>query len=347
MKLYEREYFVSRIRSGTYQVKLEDVVVTIRSPTIEDECYGNEAYVEAYEAALYDDIMTEEHAIAWAIERGLWSDEKEQKIELLNKDIDKLKVEIFNNRSKSMMREKIRVYIRATEKALKKVLDEKNSWFSKTCEGIAAEEKNLAMLSRCLYIGKERADVEYIDLHSMYSIYSTMMLDESSLREIARNEPWRLSWTLKEHQPLFAKHEGRQLTNDQKVLLIWSKMYDNIQESMDCPTQDVIDDDDMLDGWFLVQKKKQESERAKSELESRTKNEKIANADEVMVVADSQKEADKIHSMNSFGSEVIRKQRIAQVRAKGGVKSDLEFRDVQLDVRRQVKEATTNRARGK
>jgi hypothetical protein len=181
----------------------------------------------------------------------------------------------------------------------------------------------------------------------MYYEYSKMMLNESELREIARNEPWRLSWTLREQQVIFANEAGRQLTNDQKGLLIWSRMYDNIQESMDCPTEDVINDDDMLDGWFLVQKKKQESEKAKSELESRTKNEKIANADEVMVVADSQKEADKIHSMNSYGSEMIRKQRIAQVRAKGGVKSDLEFRDVQLDVRQQVKEATINRVRGK
>lgn len=94
-------------------------------------------------------------------------------------------------------------------------------------------------------------------------------------------------------------------------------------------------------------KKKQDAEKAKSELEARTQNEKIANADEVMVIADSSKEADRIHSMNSFGADRIRKERLAQVRAKGGVKSDLEFRDVQLDVRQQVKEATINRARGK
>lgn len=347
MKLYEREYFVSRIRSGVYLVPLDNVIVKVVSPTIEDECYANQLYVKAYEEALYDDIMTEEHIIAWAIEKGLWSDEQEEKISLLNKDIEKLKVEIFNNRSKSMMREKIRVYIRATEKALKEVSGERNSWFSKTCEGIAAEEKNLALFSRCCYIGTERVDFEYMDLNTMYYEYSKMMLNEAQLREIARNEPWRLNWTLKDQQAIFANEPGRQLTNDQKGLLIWSKMYDNIQESMDCPTEDVINDDDMLDGWFIKQKKKQDAEKAKSELEARTQNEKIANADEVMVIADSSKEADRIHSMNSFGADRIRKERLAQVRAKGGVKSDLEFRDVQLDVRQQVKEATINRARGK
>lgn len=347
MNPYEREYFVSRLRSGIYNIRLDGVFIKVVSPTIEDEFYANELYVQAYEEALYDDIMTEEHILAWAIEKGLWSDEKEQKIELLEKDLEKLKVEIFGNRSKTILREKIRTYIRATEKALKKAQSEKNEWFSRTCEGIATEEKNLALFSRCCFVGSEPLDFEFADINTLYYDYSKMQLSEKQLREIARNEPWRLTWTLREQQPLFANAPGRQLTNDQKGLLIWSRMYDNIQESMDCPTEDVINDDDMLDGWFITQKKKQEAEKAKSELEARTNNEKIANSPEVMIVTDSAKEADRIHGMNSFGAETIRKQRLAKVRAKGGVKSDLEFQDVQLDARKQMKEATLARVKGK
>ena len=49
-------------------------------------------------------------------------------------------------------------------------------------------------------------------------------------------------------------------------------MYDNIQESLDYPSEDVVEDDDMLDGWLIIQKQKRDKERAVSELENTTKN---------------------------------------------------------------------------
>ena len=43
-----------------------------------------------------------------------------------------------------------------------------------------------------------------------------------------------------------------------KNIVMWSQLYDNVQESMDAPTKDVIKDDDLLDGWLIVQGKKRE-----------------------------------------------------------------------------------------
>jgi hypothetical protein len=108
-------------------------------------------------------------------------------------------------------------------------------------------------------------------------------------------------------------------------------MYDNIQESMECPTEEVIADDDMLDGWFILQKRKQKSEKAKSELESKTSNQKIANSDEIMIMTDSAKEAENIHGMNSFGSEMIRQQRLNTVKRLGNA-TDLDFQDKKIEV---------------
>jgi hypothetical protein len=102
-------------------------------------------------------------------------------------------------------------------------------------------------------------------------------------------------------------------------------MYDNIQESTDCPPESVIKDDDMLDGWFIIQRQNQESERTREELEKRT-NSKIANSDEILLMANSEKEASEIHGMNSFHSETVRKQRLATVRQKGTA-VDMDFQD--------------------
>lgn len=331
MNTYEREYFVSRLRSGIYFVKLDNIRIKILTPTIEDEFLSNEVFMESFDEARSDDILTHDEMLEWMKDRKLWTEEKEQKIEGCKKDIEKLKVEIFNARSKEKLRETIRLYIRAAEKGLAKLQAEKDDLFSKTCEGIALQDKTLFLFSKCCFVGSEPLDMKNLDLTSLYYEYNSLQLTEKQIRELARNDPWRLCWYSKDYSPLFANEKNRTLSNDQKGMIIWSTMYDNIQESMDCPTEEVINDDDMLDGWFILQRRKQKSEKAKSELENKTSNQKIANSDEIMIVTDSAREAENIHGMNSFGGEIIRQQRLNTVK-KLGVATDLDFQDRKLEI---------------
>jgi len=333
MNFYEREYFVSRIRSGVYYVKLAGARVKILTPTIEDEFLSNEVFRESYKQAQMESIFTEEEMWEWMMERDLWSEEKNDKIEAIQTDLDKLKVGIFESRNDEGRVNMARQYIRAGETAKAALVAEKNDLFSKTCEGLASQDKALDLFERCCFVGSEPLDCENIDVSALFYDYNRKLLNEKQLRELARNDPWRLCWIMKEHSALFKNVENRELSTDQKGILIWSNMYDNIQESMDCPTEDVINDDDMLDGWFIIQRKKQESERAKLEIEKRS-NSKIANSAEILVVTGSNKEAESIHSMNSVHSDTVRKQRIATAKKKG-VAVDLDFQDVKLDIRTQ------------
>ena len=50
-----------------------------------------------------------------------------------------------------------------------------------------------------------------------------------------------------------------------KILCSFSRMYDSVYKNTECPSDDVIQDDDMLDGWFIQQTKEQE-ERQKEKL---------------------------------------------------------------------------------
>jgi hypothetical protein len=333
MNSYEREYFVSRIRSGVYYVKLEGILVKILTPTIEDEFLSNEVFKESYEQAQMDSIFTEEEMWEWMKERDLWSEEKDEKVEGIQKDLDKLKVGIFEDRNDEGRVDMIRKYLRAGETSKSELVAEKNELFSKTCEGLASQDKALALFERCCFIGSEPLDCENVDVSSLFYDYNRMLLNETQLRELARNDPWRLCWIMKDHSAIFKNIENRELSPDQKGVLVWSNMYDNIQESMDCPTEDVINDDDMLDGWFILQRQKQESERTKAEMEKRS-NSKIANSSEILIVTNSKKEAESIHSMNGIHSDTVRKQRLATAKKKG-VAVDLDFQDRQLDIRKQ------------
>lgn len=331
MNTYEREYFVSRIRSGMYIVKLNDIKIKILTPTIEDEFFANEVFMESFDQARSDSIFTQDEMLEWMQERGLWTQDKEEKIEGCKKDIEKLKVEIFNARSKERLRETIRSYLRAAEKALSKLQAEKDDLFGKTCEGIALQDKSMFLFSKSCFIDSEPVNIENIDLTSLYYEYNALQLSEKQIRELARNDPWRLCWYSKDYTPLFGNEKNRTLSNDQKGMLIWSTMYDNIQESMDCPTEDVINDDDLLDGWFIIQRRKQQSQKAQSELEDRTNNKKIANSSEILIFTDSTKEAENIHSMNSFSDEIIRQKRLKTVKQLGSA-SDLDFEDKKIEI---------------
>ena len=333
MKHYERELFVSRIRSGIYFVEHEGIKLKIVTPTIEEELEINEAYIKAYEEALEEDFMTEDQSVEWMRSRNLWTDEDEEKTKQLKKDLDTLRVEIFNNRNKSELRERIRKYIRAAEEALNKQSNKKSSFISNTCEGIAMVEKSCEFIKTCTYYGGDKYDFDRLSVEFVLHLFQEKMLSEKQIRDVARNEPWRSVWMLRDSNSykLFSNTD-RELSVDQKNLLVWSRMYDNIQESIDCPTDDVIEDDDLLDGWFVVQRKKREKERAESDFDSSTQNEKIKNSGEVFLMASNKEEVNKVDMLNDVHGNTIKKQRMATIKAKDGATSDLEFQDVKIDM---------------
>jgi hypothetical protein len=327
MKQHEREYFISRIRSGIYTLKVNGLTLKIMQPTIEEEFEINQIFQESYLQALEDDFMTEEQALDFMIDRGLWCEKDNEKIEGLKKDIERLKVEIYNARNNDRLKQEIRAYLRAGEKQFRKQNEKKSMFFTNTCEGIAILEKSFAFLKRCTFLNNALFDFESVSIEDVVNTYYSMILTESTVRELARNEPWRSLWALNASNSfyLFA-NKNRELSPDQKSLLVWSKMYDNIQESLEAPSEDVINDDDMLDGWFIIQRKKREKQQAESELENTVKNEKIKNSSEIFVMAGSKKDAQRINSMNDIGGKIVKQQRENLIKQKGDVTQN-EFQD--------------------
>lgn len=345
MKQHEREYFISRVRSGIYTLKINGLTLKIYQPTVEEEFEINQVFQESYYQAIEDDFMTEEQAFKFMIERGLWEDEDDKKIEGLKKDIERLKVEIFNARNNDTLKEQIRIYIRAGEKQLRKQNEKKSEFFTNTCEGLATLEKSFCFLRKCTYLNNSLFDFESVLIDEVLNNYYSMILPESSIRELARNEPWRSLWSLNSSNTfhLFS-NKDRELSPDQKSILVWSRMYDNIHESMDCPSEDVINDDDMLDGWFIIQRQKREKQQAEAELENSVKNEKIKNASEIFVMASSKRDAERINNMNDAGGKIVKKQRESLIKQKGSV-SQGDFQDEKIKLSSQSTQMYKDRFR--
>ena len=329
MNPYEREYFISRLRTGFYILSDGPTKIKLLAATIEQEYEVNEVYIDAYNSCVMDGILTEDEMQEWMIEEDLWSDEKEKQMEVAEKDIENLKVEVFQNRNKQTARDNSRKYLRRAEHALKNLRSEKEEFFLNTCEGIASTEKALKLFEMCCFLDGEPYDFPNDNISTLYYSWLSTILREKQVRELARTDPWRSYWALKDSANLFA-NKNTELTIDQKNILIWSQMYDNIQESMNCPSESVIDDDDMLDGWMILQKRKNASDKAQAELESGL-NSKVANSDEIFIVTDNAKDAETINSMNSVGSEQIKKERMAVIKRQGEAK-DTDFRDQKIRI---------------
>jgi hypothetical protein len=108
-------------------------------------------------------------------------------------------------------------------------------------------------------------------------------------------------------------------------------MYDGVYENSDSPKDEVIQDDDCLDGWFIVQHRKYEKDKKQSEAEAMLTNPKIANAQEVLLMANSEEEAQEIYGLNTQHARNVIKQRRQQIKEADGNLSFTNFTDVKLD----------------
>ena len=336
MKQHEREYFISRLRSGVIIIRERGLKLKVYTPTLEEECEANQVYADAYDEAFKDEVMGEEEMLEWMQEKGLWTEEHEKKVEGLNKDIERLKIEIFNARNNEVLREHIRKYIRAGETQLREAASGKHVYDPHTREGLAAVEKLQWLIQHCTFLDDQLYDFDEVSLDSVITSYQSSFLNETQVRELAREEPWKSEWSVRETagRKLF-KDNGRILSVEQKNIIIWSQMYDNIQESMETPSDDVIKDDDMLDGWFIIQRKKREKETAEQEFEGSVGSEKIKNADEVFVMANTANDAERVRNMNDLTGTMRIKERAGTIKNSDGIVQQLELKDEKRKMQRQ------------
>ena len=95
MKFHEREFFVARIMSGRLKYEKNGLTLFINPSTVEQNYEAQEVFKNTYEKALSEGIMTEEECLLMLVEQGLWNDEDQESMDGLEKDIEQLKIEIY------------------------------------------------------------------------------------------------------------------------------------------------------------------------------------------------------------------------------------------------------------
>lgn len=320
MDFYNREFFIYRIMCGYINITLKNKCYTIYSPDDQIRYEAQDIYKRVYEDALDRGLLTIDDICDTLIEVGLWSEKQENELEkILPNHIEYWKVELYKAYLKSNTKEKIRKYLEVAKKEFARLYNIKHGYDYATCEGLANFSKSQYIIGNTTYFCREKVDWDTCDINQVMNEYHKNILGGDTIRLLARTTPWTNFWHCyrKSNTKLFTNDR---LTDEQIILISWSNSYDNIHESPECPPDEILDDDDALDGWILVQKKKREAEKAKAEIESHISgNKKILNASEIYIPVETETDAAKIDSLNSESSRMIKRNRFKQIQRQGVV----------------------------
>jgi len=336
----EREFFLYRIMSGVAKCSVFGRELLVFPPTKEIYRDACEHYQTVYMEFMNESVMTQEEMLEKMMELDMWSWNQDKDMENVKTFIDDTKLLAYENRSdRSKLRQLKNSIFLATER-YEEYHKKKHIYFHKTCEGMASKEKLLYIIKRCTYtrsnkkflfksISPSQLIYDYNQFHS---------IDESVIRDLARNEPWRLNWSIRENsnKPLIF-YPDLELTNNQKSLIAWSQTYDNVYESIDAPHEDVVQDDVLLDGWFIKQSKTRKQKAGQEDLDKSIVNSKIRNSQEIYkVVGNDREAAKKVESLNSPFASMIKKQRESLINSRGSIEQQ-DLLDERLKASQQVK----------
>jgi hypothetical protein len=345
MELYEREFFIAKVFRGYVKHKVdEDLYIYIHPPTIEEYIEAQDVFMESYEEAMDQNMMSSEECLAFMIDNGIWSAQKEENLEKLDKEIERLKVSVFTNYFNTEKREQSRSLLNQAKEILNTLHAEKHSYDHTTDIGVATYSKNAWLVENCTkYKDGTPYDWKHIDVQKAMHIQSAATLSEKQIREIAKTSPWQGYWSLKDEEGNIFKKHPMELTNNQQHLISWSRAYDNVNESMECPVDEIIQDNDAFDGWMIKQRQDRESQKGEKMGEDLTS--KHSDANEVFIVSNTQEDADRINDLNNPAVKMLKKQRMNQVDTSDGVEYQ-QFADVKMTLAESLHEMQKNRSKG-
>jgi hypothetical protein len=326
LQSWERDLHVARIVHGSHRIRIGETILYVVSPTRQQRFVAAEVYRDARRDAELDGALSDKELLAILVSHRLWNEEKEGELANLTKALEDLKVGLYENRLRSNARLSIRTALKKTKDEITRLETARHGLDYVTIDGLAISAKYRYLIGATIHFedgtsywteGSWNQADPFID--KVMEIITYERLDESQYRELARNDPWRSIWGAKNFsgRGLF-DCAAVEITDEQRNLMLWSGIYDNIREYPDCPADEIFEDNDMLDGWMIMQRRRRESQMASQEGD-RIGNQKIRNADEQFIMVDSVEDARKIDTMNDEMARATKSQRMAYLKTQGEV----------------------------
>lgn len=300
------EYILYRIIDGYYTITIDNVLYKIKSPSISMRHKACLIYKSIIEDNKYD---TDSWVTCTTIERlqsiyGIWTKKHEDELSNIYKSICKHKIDLYLNYQNVSKTKFTKKQLISIEQSYNKLLGQKHYFDHLTLEYYAQNIKNQFLILNMIYdiddnkIFKDYDNIYNMDLNFIEKIIIELnenTLSINDIKKLARHELWKSIWNVSKSE--IFNSSNKDLTDDQRSLISFSKVLDSIKEHPEAPNEDIINDDDALDGWILYQNDKQEKEKAKQHIDNKY-GLSNKNAGEIFIVTNDQAERKSIYELN-------------------------------------------------
>ena len=327
-----------RIIQGRLRYRVRDgLVLYIHEPTPELIYESYDIYDGAYEKAYWRGVYVKEEVFPILVENNYWSPHDDKEAEEVQKQIEDKKLEAFKKFAHKRQLGILKREIFHLEKKWQELYLKKNSLDHVTCEGCAELTRNQWLIQKTTkFPDGSSYDWKEVSVPSLTNYRAANAISQETYRSVARSDTWRGMWGAGKGTEIFGVPFSR-ITQEQARLCMYARMYDNVAESPEAPAEEIIEDDICLDGWFIDQKKKQDKQKKKNQIDGMLSNDKIRNSGEVFVMAQDTEEAQEIYDLNDDFARGTLQQRQAQIggRSEDDMMNFKELQDVSQDISMQ------------
>lgn len=340
------ELLLYRILCGKLYFFYNGEKYELRSPDYDTRYNSQLLYNSILNDEKYNDWIREEQLNYVLISLGLWTKDTITIIKDIEKKIDNTKVDLFKSAAFMDKVKTLKKTLNQYKMQLSKILESKINLMNNTLEGYALSIKNEFIICNTLYKNNKKVFTKNIENNQNSYSYFNNLVNEinkytigiSDFKELVRHQLWKTYWNSNKQNPF--NSSILDLTDDQRTLVNISRMYDSIYDHPECPSESIIEDDDMLEGWMILQKRK--NEQIKNQQKIDTLNPKLKNSQEVFLMADSKESFEEIMSLNSPESRYRMSEKLAYVGA-NGTATDSQLPDVQRDLQNKANQMRKNR----
>lgn len=348
MDLSHRELLVARIISGTVRLRLSDErggthVFLYSRPTRAQSYLAEEIYHDQLACARNQDILDEDGLMDYLIAEGQWTEAEEKLLTGLPKEIEQFKVGLFQAQFRSYEREVIRKALATARSRLNELQQKRHVFDRQTCTGLAIGARSRALVA--FGLRTLSGDPLYSDevaywassdglVEEALEALDALRIEETAYRELARTSPWQDYWACRKSDTLFGV-AATDYSEEQRALVSFSTLYDNVREHPECPSDAILEDDDMLDGWLILQRREREKRTNTVSGEASMGSDAIRRHDEVYLVANSKEDAERIMSLNDSHTRSVQRQRFKTI-AEKGIVQEAEMPDTKAKLRMEV-----------
>lgn len=295
------EGLIYRIICGYYYININNETYKVLSPDIEIKQEAHTLYNKILSDYKFDqeNWITQKKTESMLKESDVWNSSSDKDLEILENRLEDMKIELYLKFDDPVMKNKIKKSIVTGQKKINDMRMKKHSLDHLTLENYAASLKNEFIIVNTVYLNNKKAlDSDNIGSELLETFVLTLGVNSmsmESLRGVARSDLWKSYWDAAKGN-IFPP-PAYKWTDEQRLVVNLSKMYDSVREHPNVPEDKIIDDDDALDGWMAFYRRKAEKERKKDKLMDAVGG-KYKNAGEIFIVTDSQEQAKEIYDLN-------------------------------------------------